>query len=196
MLGGGVLSAYANSRGFLYRKWQIVWASSLDSRTGEVREGLSRSLRGDMYSIAEYAFDCQRISLHICYDHEAGLVVEAIVRVGHLSQSGFVCVTSSPVCAFLHFHANQILVAHFIVVSAFMNNQVYYDQVVIQALWAPVVAVHAAIVLYVHRVSLGLVCRELLFQVHSESGADAALAEIGFQKVSFVEVEVGQGGLD
>lgn len=42
-----------------------------------------------MYSIAEYAFDCQRIALHICYDHEAGLVVEAIVRVGHLPQADF-----------------------------------------------------------------------------------------------------------
>ena len=149
-----------------------------------------------MYSIAEYAFDCQRTLLHIRYDHEAGLIVESIVRVGHLPQVGFVCVTSSPVCAFLHFHTNQILVAHFIVVSAFMNNQVYYDQVVIQSLWAPVVAAHTAIVLYVHCVPLGLVCRELLFQVHSESGADTALTEIGFQEVSFVEVEVGQGGLD
>lgn len=149
-----------------------------------------------MYSIAEYAFDYQRTLLHICYDHEAGLVVEAIVRVGHLPQAGFICVTSIPVGAFLHFHTNQILVAHFIVVSAFMNDQVYYDQIVIQALWAPVVAVHAAIVLYVHCVPFGLVCRELLFQVHGESGADAALAEIGFQEVSFVEVEVGQGGLD
>ena len=42
-----------------------------------------------MYSIAEYAFDCQRTLFHICYDHEAGLVVEAIVRVGHLPQAGF-----------------------------------------------------------------------------------------------------------
>ena len=77
-----------------------------------------------------------------------------------------------------------------------MNNQIYYDQIVIQALWAPVVAVHAAIVLYVHCVPFGLVCRELLFQVHSESGTDTAFAEIGFQEVSFVEVEVGQGGLN
>lgn len=149
-----------------------------------------------MYSIAEYAFDCQHTLLHICYDHEAGLVVESIVRVSHLPQACFVRATSNPVCAFLHFHTNQILIAHFVVVSAFMNNQIYYDQIVIQALWAPVVAVHAAIVLYVHCVSLGLVCRELLFQVHSESGADTAFAEIGFQEVSFVEVEVGQGGLD
>lgn len=149
-----------------------------------------------MYSIAEYAFDCQRTLLHICYDHEAGLVVEAIVRVGHLPQAGFVRTTSNPVGTLLHFHANQILVAHFIVVSAFMNDQVYYNQIVIQALWAPIVAVHAAIVLYVHCVPFGLVCRELLFQVHGESGADAAFAEIGFQEVSFVEVEVGQGCLD
>lgn len=61
----------------------------LDSRTEEVRDGLLRSLRGDTYSIAEYAFDCQRTLLHICYDHEAGLVVEAIVRIGHLPQAGF-----------------------------------------------------------------------------------------------------------
>lgn len=40
-----------------------------------------------MYSIAEYAFDCQHILLHIRYNHEAGLVVEAIVRVGHLPQA-------------------------------------------------------------------------------------------------------------